>query len=155
MRRVIWTLAVGLTAAGMIGAAVAQDVIATRQNEMKEIGKRMGGFKAVLVDKSGGTLEDVSTGAMYLAEKAPMIPNWFPAGSGEGKTDAQPAIWEKGAEFAAKAKNMGDLAMALDAAAKSGDAAAATAAFAALGKDGCGGCHSTFRKPEAESYKKM
>lgn len=155
MRRLVWSLALGLATAGIIGGAMAQDVIAARQQEMKDIGQRMGGFKAVLVDKTGGTLEDVAVGAQYLVEKAPQIPNWFPAGSGEGKTDAQPAIWEKGAEFADKAQNMGNLAMALEAAAKSGDAAAATAAFATLGRDGCGGCHTTFRKPEEQSYKKM
>jgi cytochrome c556 len=155
MGRTAWSVALGLAVAGVVGSAVAQDIIAKRQEEMKALGQRMGTFKAVLVDKSGGSLDDVKAGARYLAEKAPLIPSWFPAGTGEGKTDAMPAIWEKPAEFEAKAKTMADLAMALEAAAQSGDAAAATAAFATLGREGCGGCHSVFRKPEEQSYKKM
>ena len=57
-------------------------------------------------------------------------------------------VWEKPDEFAAKANNMAGLAAKLEAAAKSGDQAATMAAFAALGKDGCGACHSTFRRPQ-------
>ena len=139
--------------AGIVGTAGAQDPIAARQEAMKGFGKAMGTFKAVFVDKTGGSLADVSAGAKEIAAKAKDIPSWFPEGTGTGKTDAQPAIWEKPADFAAAAKNMGELAAKLAAAADSGDAAAATAAFGTLGKDGCGGCHQTFRKPKEQSYK--
>jgi cytochrome c556 len=139
--------------AGIAGVATAQDIIADRQEEMKQFGKSMGTFKAVLVDKSGGSLADVSAGAKEIAGDAAEIPDWFPEGTGEGKTDAMPAIWEKPDEFAADARTMGELATRLAAAADSGDAAAATAAFAALGKEGCGGCHTDFRKPKEQSYK--
>ena len=40
-------------------------------------------------------------------------------------------------------------------AAKGGDAQATLAAFAALGKDGCGGCHETFRKKTVLSQLRM
>jgi cytochrome c556 len=44
---------------------------------------------------------------------------------------------------------MGELATKLEAAANSGDQAATLAAFGALGKDGCGGCHETYRKKKS------
>ena len=47
------------------------------------------------------------------------------------------------------AKTMGELAGKLAAAAGSGDQAATLAGFATLGKDGCGGCHETFRKKKS------
>jgi cytochrome c556 len=129
------------------GVAVAQDVVAARQDLMKKNGKEMGAIKAVLVDKQG-SLGDVVANADSIAADSAKIPELFPAGSDMGETRALPIIWEKPDEFAAKAKNTADLAMALSAAAKSGDEAAALAAFGALGKDGCGGCHATFQKPK-------
>lgn len=143
----IWSIGLGLALAGVIGVAAAQDVIAHRQDEMKGFGKNMGAVKAAVIDKKG-TLADAVAAAQHIAGDAAEIPSWFPAGSGQGNTKALPVIWEKPDEFAAKAKNMGELAAKLEAAAKAGDQAAAAAAFAALGKDGCGGCHATFRKPQ-------
>ena len=148
-------LVAGIAIAGIVGVAGAQEIIAKRQEEMKHFGKLMGTFKAVLVDKSGGSLADVSAGAKEIAGDANNeLVGWFPAGTGEGKTDAMMTIWEKPDEFAADAKNAGMLATKLAAAADSGDVAASTAAFAALGKEGCGGCHSDFRKPKEQSYAK-
>jgi cytochrome c556 len=149
-----FTLA-GIAIAGWVGLAGAQDIIADRQNEMKEFGKSMGTFKAVLIDKSGGSLADVAAGAKEIAGDAGAIPDWFPEGTGEGKTDAMPTIWEKPDEFAADARLLGELANKLASAAEAGDATAATATFAAMGKDGCGGCHADFRKPKEQSYKQQ
>lgn len=143
----VWSIGLGLTLAGMIGAAAAQDPVAHRQEEMKGFGKNMGAVKAAVIDKKG-TLADAAAAAQHIAGDAPHIPSWFPAGSGQGNTRALPVIWEKPDEFAAKAKNMGELAAKLEAAARGGDQAAAAAAFATLGKDGCGACHSVFRKPQ-------
>jgi cytochrome c556 len=41
---------------------------------------------------------------------------------------------------------MGRLATALADALKSGDAGASLAAFGALGRDGCGGCHGKYQR---------
>ncbi|HMR32193.1 MAG TPA: cytochrome c [Geminicoccus sp.] len=144
----VTSIALGLALAGLVGAAGAQDMVAKRQEEMKGFGKNMGIVKGAVVDKKS-TLADAAAAAAHIAGDAPEIPSWFPAGSTQGETAALPVIWEKPDEFAAKAKNMGELAAKLEAAAKSGDQAAAMAAFAALGRDGCGGCHSTFRKPQS------
>lgn len=146
----VWSMSIGLglALAGMIGAAAAQDMIAKRQEEMKSFGTSMGAVKAAVIDKKG-TLADAAAAARHIVEDSPHIPSWFPQGSDQGKTDALPIVWEKPDEFAAKAKNMHDLAVKLETAAAAGDQAAAAAAFAALGRDGCGACHSMFRKPRS------
>ena len=64
-------------------------------------------------------------------------------------TSALPAVWSDQAGFKAAAEKAEGLAEKLAAAAKSGDPQATLAAFAALGKEGCGGCHQTFRKKES------
>ena len=58
-------------------------------------------------------------------------------------------IWEQWTDFEGHAKTMGELAAKLETAAASGDQAATLAAFAALGKNGCGGCHEMFRKKKS------
>ena len=48
-----------------------------------------------------------------------------------------------------RAEKAEGLAEKLAEAAESGDAKATLAAFATLGKEGCGGCHGTFRKKDS------
>ena len=73
----------------------------------------------------------------------------LPAGTGiddsVGKTAAKKEIWDKPDEFKAAADKMGMLAGELKEAAGTGDKQQIADAFGALGKDGCGGCHQTFR----------
>ena len=47
------------------------------------------------------------------------------------------------------AQNASTLAQKLAETAQGGDAKATLAAFATLGKEGCGGCHQKFRKPQS------
>ena len=75
----------------------------------------------------------------------------FPPGSDQQPTDALPVIWSDQAGFQAAAEKAEGLAEKLAEAAKGGDPQATLAAFAALGKEGCGGCHETFRKKTAEA----
>ncbi len=72
----------------------------------------------------------------------------FPPGSDQQPTAALPVIWTDQAGFKAAAEKAEGLAEKLAEAAKGGDAQATLAAFAALGKEGCGGCHETFRKKD-------
>ena len=51
-------------------------------------------------------------------------------------------------EFAAAAKHNQDLAQQLEETARGGDVKATLAAFANLGRQGCGSCHETFRKAQ-------
>lgn len=62
-----------------------------------------------------------------------------------GKTAALDKIWADPAGFKKAADALGAEAMKLADALKSGDPAAAMAAFGATGKEGCGGCHGAYR----------
>jgi cytochrome c556 len=124
------------------------DVVAQRQAEMKAMGKEMGAIKK-LVAGSPDDLAQVKAHAAKISATADQIPGLFPDGSDQGKTDALPVVWTEHADFVARAAKLKTLADQLAATADGGDAKATTAAFAALGKDGCGACHQTYRKPQS------
>ena len=74
----------------------------------------------------------------------------FPPGSDQQPTAALPGDLERsGRASRRRAEKAEGLAEKLAEAAKGGDAQATLAAFAALGKEGCGGCHETFRKKDS------
>jgi cytochrome c556 len=130
------------------GAVAAQDIYQEREALMKGFGKQMGVVKGVVVE-SKGTLADVVAAAKAIEANVPRIPSMFPPGTNAGESEALPVIWEKWPDFEAQAKTMGGFAAKLEQAAASGDQAATAGAFAALGKDGCGGCHEVFRKKKS------
>ena len=125
------------------------EIVTKRQDAMKGLG---GAMKAI-----GESLGSGSPDAALIIEKATAIgdtadaiPTLFPEGTGldalPGDNGAKPEIWQDWAGFETAAGNLGTHADALVAAAQTGDAAAMQAAFDALGKEGCGGCHSKFRQ---------
>lgn len=134
------------------GNAVDTSVIGARQAGMKDLGKQMGIING-FVEKGEGDVAAVAAAAKVIAGAAEAIPGLFPAGTGmeDGvdKNGAKPEIWSNMDGFKAAAAKLGELAAAVDAAAATGDKAAIAAAFGALGKDGCGGCHSVFRHKES------
>ncbi len=87
----------------------------------------------------------IGANARAIADLAAMMPDIFPAGSGDGDTAALPSIWQDWAKFEAAAKALQSAALDLAAAADSGDMAAIGAAAGGVGK-ACGGCHEPFRK---------
>lgn len=131
-----------------VGAAAAQDIYQEREALMKGFGKQIGVVKGVVVE-GNGTLADVVTAAQVIVAGDAKIPSMFPQGTNAGESEALPVIWEQWSTFEERATNMGQLAAKLEQAAASGDQAATLAAFATLGKDGCGGCHETFRKKKS------
>ena len=86
-----------------------------------------------------------------------LIPLWmlsgamFPPGSGQPASAALPTVDSDQTGFKAAAEKAEGLAEKLGETAKGGDVKATLAAFAALGKEGCGGCHETFRKKQNPS----
>jgi cytochrome c556 len=150
--RFIVTLGIAaLVAAGLSVHVVAQDAaesIKKRQDTMKEFG---GYAKAIneFLEKGAGSADDVKAKAAEIKEHAAEIPSLFPAGTGMddgvGKTGAKAEIWAKPDEFKAAADNLGALAGKLEEAAAGGDKQQIADAFGAMGKNGCGGCHQTFR----------
>jgi len=133
------------------GAASAQDreaVIKNREALMKGQGKDLGSIKAYIDGK--GELAQAEAGAAGLTQSTKKIPEVFPPGTGgadtEGKFAAKPAIWTDWNKFLDAQKIAADKAEALLVAVKSGNKAAIETAFGDLGKNGCTGCHDTFRE---------
>lgn len=142
--------ALGLVVLGIGGAAAAdkEGVYKEREALMKGFGKQMTIVKGVVAENKG-TLADAEAAAREIAARADYIPSVFPRGANQGESEALPVIWQQWDAFQAKARNMQDLAARLASAAGSGDKQATLAAFGDLGKNGCGGCHETFRKKKS------
>lgn len=149
-------LALAVAALGIAAATVvlAQDqpkatgVVAVRQAAMKANGDHMAAIKAILTEYPQ-LIGHVEFHVEAIKETMEYAPDLFPAGSDQQPTSALPAVWSDQAGFNAAAEKAEGLAEKLAAAAESGDPQATLAAFAALGKEGCGGCHETFRKKES------
>jgi cytochrome c556 len=144
-------LAAGL-GLGLASLAVAQEkgakgVVAIRQATMGANGKHMGAIKVILTEDPQ-LLKHVTVHAQAIAEVLEYVPEMFPKGSDQQPTWALPVIWEKPDQFGQAAKRAHELAEKLAETAKGGEVQATLAAFATLGKDGCGGCHDTFRKKQ-------
>jgi cytochrome c556 len=154
MKTAIMTMLAGaVLLAGTVTAVpvLAQDamkIVKERQAVMKQQGKGLQAVKAYLEGKND--LAAAQAAVANLTQDVGKIPSLFPAGTGmeefPGKSGAKPAIWTETDKFAAAQQNAQVKANALAAAAKSGDKAAIEAAFADMGKNGCGGCHKTFRQ---------
>ncbi|MDQ3482362.1 MAG: cytochrome c [Pseudomonadota bacterium] len=98
--------------------------------------------------KSGSPdLAQVRSNADTIAQLAPQVSTWFPAGTGPdvGKTEAKSAIWENRQDFAAKAEAFNQAAMAFQRTAQGSDLAAIRAAHGNLGKS-CKACHDLYRE---------
>ena len=129
----------------------AQDreaAVADRQATMKAQGAAMAGIKKYLEDASDQTA--ASKNAEELAKLASMLRTKFPAGTSTvdfpGKSGAKPTIWTEADKFSSAEKTMVEQATKLDAVVKSGDKKAIAEQLATTGKEGCGGCHATFRE---------
>ena len=119
-----------------------------RHEDYEKIG---GAMKAVSRELKGDNpdLAKVRAGAATIAELAPKVPSWFPAGTGPdvGKTEARAEIWQKPEDFAAKAQAFRGAATSFQAAAQGSDLASIRTAHADLGKS-CKGCHDLYREEE-------
>jgi cytochrome c556 len=85
-----------------------------------------------------------------LAQSTKKIPEVFPPGTGatstDGKFATKPAIWTDWNKFLDAQKAAASKADALLVAVKSGNKTAVPAAWDDLLKNGCNGCHDTFRE---------
>jgi cytochrome c556 len=148
LNKTAWIKAVGVVAvltAGGVTAWAADDIIKTREADMKEMGKNLKAIKGII--DSGGNAADVVAPANKIAEIAGLIPSLFPKGSDQGKTGALPVIWEKWDEFTKHADDLKSEATMLASAGQSGDLATVRAQFDKTAKM-CGACHKDFRKKE-------
>jgi cytochrome c556 len=155
MKATMVALAFAVTlAAGGFGAAMAQDalqVIEKRQDTMKAQGKALAAVKAYTEDK--GDIAAARAAGAGLLKTIPAIPSLFPQKTGmaeyPGKSYAKPEIWAQWDKFLAAVNAANVKATELNTALAGGDKAAVTAAFPAMGKDGCGGCHTPFREKKS------
>jgi cytochrome c556 len=81
-----------------------------------------------------------------IEQNARQIPILFPVESQKGKTDALPIIWERKADFDARAAKLNQDARTAQNEIK--DQASLQAALQRVGQN-CGGCHETYRKKES------
>ena len=150
-RHVVLAAVMTIVLAGFGGAALAQDketVIKNREALMRGQGKDLGSVKAYTEGKAD--LAQAEAGAAGLTQSTKKIPEVFPPGTGgpntDGKYATKPAIWTDWNKFLDAQKTASDKAEALLVAVKSGDKTKIEPAFGDLGKNGCGGCHETFRE---------
>ena len=132
--------------AAPLGKDQALKVMHERHEGMESIGKASKAIKRAL---EGDTpdIAAVRAGAAQIADLSRKASGWFPAGTGPdvGKTGAKPEIWQTPEDFAAKLRNFQGAAKVFNAAAMSGDAAAAKGKFGELGQ-ACKACHDKYRK---------
>lgn len=122
-------------------AHASADVVAERKAYFKQSG---GTLRAMRGQIANGDFEAIAKGADSIAVWAAKMTDYFPEGSGDGKTSARPEIWERFSEFTMLAKNHEDAALALKEAALSQDSAAVGSLAQKLGAT-CGACHSQFK----------
>jgi cytochrome c556 len=136
-----------ISAAATAPAMDGSQVIKDRATVMKQQAKGLGVVKAYFT--GNGDPAAAAAAATDLTRTTRKIPDLFPPGSDaaspDGKYAPKPDIWSHWDKFLAAQKNAAAKADALLAAVKSGGKAEIQAAFADLGKNGCGGCHEHFR----------
>jgi cytochrome c556 len=148
LKKTAWAKAVCAVAALTVGgvtAWAADDVIKTRQADMKEMGKSLKAIKGII--DANGNAADVVAPANKIVEVAGLIPSLFPKGSDQGKTAALPAIWENWDAFTKHADDLKSEATMLASAGQSGDLATVRAQFDKTAKM-CGACHKENKKKE-------
>lgn len=137
-------LAVTALALGVCAAVAQQDPIAARKALMKAngdaaktgaaIAKGEMPYDTAAAHKIFATFEDAAT----------KMPGLFPDNSKTGgDTAADPKIWENLPDFKARFAKLGDDAKAAET--QVTDLDSFKAAFGAIGKNDCGGCHQNYR----------
>ena len=119
-----------------------------RHENYEKIGDAMKVIGRELKDDSPD-LAQVRQNADVIATLAPQVKTWFPEGTGPdvGKTDAKAEIWQKPDDFAAKARDFEQAALAFRTVAQGNDVAAIQAAQGNLGKS-CKACHDLYREKD-------
>lgn len=144
MRLLLIAGAIALTTAGTALAWDAASQIKDRQAGMKQIGGTMKALNDAIGDNDAAKVKAAAATLNGLAGK---VPGWFPAGSGPSsgeKTKAKGEVWSDPAGFKSAAGTFAAQAAKLNAAAQSGNMAAAKAAFDAT-RGTCKGCHDKYK----------
>lgn len=121
----------------------AKSEIKYRQGVMAVVGGHMKSMGTIL--KGQVHMEDLQFHAKALVNVSSIVPNIFPEGSGDGKTEALPAIWEDKAEFKSALDKFVSAAEGMAKASESGDMMVIGPAIKELGGS-CKGCHDDFKE---------
>jgi cytochrome c556 len=138
-----------------LGAAFAADepanIIKYRQAFMKANGAHITMVAAMVKGEVSWTDELVGH-AHAMHEQSKNLLRLFPEGTGKDDTEvksaALPVIWERRDEFEQAAQAFEQESAKLVEVAEAGDQAAIAQQLGALGKQGCGNCHETFREKQ-------
>jgi len=136
------------TAAG--AATRPEDAIKYRHAVMESAAGHMNAFLMIASNKveAGQYLQNHADAIADLTSELDIL---FPAGSGEGDTEALPVIWTDSEKFSEAIHNMQETAAKLQKTARSGDTKAIMVAFKAAGK-ACKNCHESFREKDEEEH---
>ena len=139
----IVALAAALGVSTVVLADGPEDQIKYRKNTMDSLGGHTGAAFALV----GGKVEHpehLLPHAQALAAMGKLIKDLFPEGSGEGKTDAKPEIWQNPDDFSKKIETAEQATAAFLTAVESGDQEKIGAAIKDVGQ-ACKGCHDEYR----------
>ena len=123
--------------------ADAAGEIKYRQGVMGVVGGHMSSMVAIL--RGRVHQGDLKLHASGMADIAEIVPNVFPKGSGDGKTEALPAIWKKPEAFQSAMDEFTDAAKGLNMVLESNNMDRLGDAMKKLG-GACKGCHDDFRE---------
>lgn len=140
--RSMLVLAAAAVAVSIAGAAVGQDVVAERQQLMKDNGAALGPVIGMVRGRADFNAEVAAESFRRVAANAERIPALFPEGSAGGS--AAPEIWQNFAEFTALAEKLKTDAEAAAASSANGLEAMRTAFSAVNGT--CSSCHRQFER---------
>ena len=136
--------AVAVLALGATALMAQSDPIAARKALMKANGDQNKVATEMLEGKRPFNLDEAKKVLATFADAGQKAPALFPDNSKTGgDTAAKPEIWENMDDFKARLAKLGTDAK--DALAKVNDLDSFKAAFGAIGKNDCGGCHEKYR----------
>ena len=124
-------------------ADTAEDSIKYRHAVMEAMSGHVAAFNLIATNKIDGQ-KYLQAHADAVANMSDELDILFPKGSGDGDTEALPAIWDDSEKFSTAIAKMQETAGALREATRSGDRKVVMGAFSAAGK-ACKGCHEKFR----------
>lgn len=135
-------LLAGVVAFTPMALADAEAEIKYRQGVFKAVGGQMASMGAIL--KGQVQMDKFVVHASGMAALADVVPEIFPASSGDGKTEALPAIWENPDDFQTKVDEFVIAAKAIGEVGGSGDMSLIGPAMNRLGGT-CKGCHDDYK----------
>ncbi len=146
MRKTVIAAATVLIASGLGVLAQSNDPVAQRQSLMKNNQEQVRALTGMARGQVPFNAATAQAAFQRIAQNAQQIPGLFPPGSNRGKTEALPTVWERKADFDARAAKLEQDAKAAEAGLT--DQAGLQAAVQRVGQN-CGGCHESYRRKES------